>query len=358
MKRFLFFIGIILILFLIPVSSWAQPKVKADAAILIDGYTGEILWKKNAHKFRPGASTIKMLTTLISLEQSKRSDKVIVGKKAHQTHVGQTIGLVQGDQLSVEDLVKASLLWSANDAAVALAEHVGGSVPLFTLMMKKKAMALGAYNSNFKNPNGYFKPGQYSTAYDLALIARAAMHNPFFATTVRKNNGEIKWLNKEKNLTLSNTNRLLGYYEGCNGIKTGTTSAAGGCLASSAVRGNAWLISVVLASSKRYADSSELLNYGFENFVYVHFKKGQVFEEIKVRGGGSHILRVVPDADVHMIVPRSEALNLETKIELKRDLRAPVRKGQVLGSISVYYNKELVTGANLVAGENIKKIKR
>lgn len=266
MKRFFWLILLISIVLIQPQYAGAEPKVRAETAVLIDGYTGEILWEKEGHNFRHPASTVKMLTCLIALEQLKLTDQVEIGEKAHQTYVGQTIGLMKGDLITAEDLVEACLLWSANDAAVALAEHLTGDPKLFSLLMYHKAWALGAYRSSFRNPNGYSVPGQYSTAYDLSLIARAAMGNRFFSDTVNKHQVEIQWLNKSKTKTLSNTNKILDYYPSANGIKTGTTNAAGGCLVASAVKGDRWYIVTVLGSSRRYADAATLFDYGFENF--------------------------------------------------------------------------------------------
>lgn len=267
MKKFIWLILLLGIILAEPLSVGAEPKVRAETAVLIDGHTGEILWEKEAHKFRHPASTVKMLTCLIALEELKPTEQVKIGETAHKTYVGQTIELMKGDIITVEDLVEASLLWSANDAAVALAEHFTGDPKIFSILMYHKAWALGAYNSSFRNPNGYSVPGQYSTAYDLALIARAAMGNKFFAETVNRHEVEIEWLNKSKTIKLSNTNKLLDYYPSANGIKTGTTNAAGGCLVASAVRGDKWYIATVLGSSRRYADAAAIFDYGFENFL-------------------------------------------------------------------------------------------
>ncbi|MGI6685492.1 MAG: D-alanyl-D-alanine carboxypeptidase family protein [Bacillota bacterium] len=263
MKRLLWSIFLFAIILSLPLPVGAEPRVRAETAVLIDGHTGEILWEKDAHKFRHPASTIKMLTCLIALEMAGLTDPVEVGEKAHQTYVGQTIGLMKGDILTVEDLVEASLLWSANDAAVALGEHIAGDPEMFSILMYHKAWALGAYKSSFRNPNGYSVPGQYSTAYDLALMGRAAMGNKFIADTVQKPDRKILWLNKSKTITVTNTNKLLDYYPSANGIKTGTTNAAGGCLVASAVQGDKWLIATILGSSRRYADAAALFDYGF-----------------------------------------------------------------------------------------------
>lgn len=267
MKRFLWLrIFLICIFLLQPLRAGAEPKVRAETAVLMDGHTGKILWEKDAHKQRHPASTVKIITCLIALEQLKLTDQVEIGENAHKTYVGQTIELMKGDVITVEDLVEASLLWSANDAAVALGEHFAGDPNLFAMLMNHKAWALGAYRSSFRNANGYSVPGEYSTAYDLALIARTAMGNKFFADTVNKRSVDIQWLNKSKTKTLSNTNKLLDYYPWADGIKTGTTNAAGGCLVASAVKENKWYIVTVLGSSRRYEDAVALFEYGFANY--------------------------------------------------------------------------------------------
>ncbi|ATW28691.1 D-alanyl-D-alanine carboxypeptidase family protein [Candidatus Formimonas warabiya] len=338
-----------------PAKSWAEPKLRAEAAVLIDGYTGEILWEKNAHKFRHPASTVKILTALITLNLENLDQKVVIGKKAHQTYVGQTIGLKEGDVMTVRDLMGAALLWSANDAAVALAEHVTGDPKLFSLFMNKKAWALGAFQSSFRNPNGYSVPGQYSTAYDLALMARAAMEQPFFAETVKKNSVEIKWLNREKSKTVSNTNGLLDFYAGANGVKTGTTNAAGGCLVASAVRNGKWYIATVLGSSRRYDDAAGLLNYGFEKFDQIVVRPGEIFDRIKVINGEPDYVEVVPKTGLYCSFLKDAAGDWQVKNNIVQTVKAPVRKGQVLGTVEVYFQGQLKEKSELAANNGVKR---
>lgn len=355
MKR-IFFILTVLLLSICSNPDMAQAKITVGArtAVLVDGYTGQILWEKDAHRLRSPASTQKMLTALIILEQADLKEQVKAGKRAHETYVGQTIGLREGDVLTIEDLLQAILLWSANDAAVALAEHLGGP-GLFSLIMNEKAWALGAYRSHFVNPNGYSVPGQFSTAYDLALIARAAMQEPFFANTVQKKEAEINWLNKEKVLKVVNTNKLLEWYPGVTGIKTGTTSAAGGCLAASAVRDRRWLIAVVLGSSRRYGDAAALLDYGFSDFTQTAIEKGKVFDTVPVRNGIPSRVGLIPEKSVFLTIPRGDNSLVDIKTELVSGFQAPVKKGERLGRVQVYYQNRLVGETFLLAEKDVKK---
>ncbi|MGI6065279.1 MAG: D-alanyl-D-alanine carboxypeptidase family protein [Bacillota bacterium] len=344
-----------LLFFLFPGGAWAEPNVNAKTAVVIDGYTGELLWGKDADKLRAPASTIKMLTTMIALEQLDLQEQVTVGEKAHQTYVGQTIGLTQGDVLTVEDLVEAALLWSANDAAVALGEYLAETPELFSFMMNYKAWALGAYRSRFVNPNGYSAPLQYSTAYDLALIGRAAMQNPFIRNTVCKRNAKITWLNRKKTKEIANTNQLLELYPYANGIKTGTTSAAGGCLVGSAIHGDRWLVTAVLGSSQRYADTISLLDYGINNFSQVAIAKEKVYAAIDVAKGEIKRAALVPEADIYLTVPNDKFSEVKIEVNLPSTVAAPVKKGQVLGSVTVYYQDKLIGRTNLSAVENVKR---
>lgn len=357
MKRKLgyFFALIFLAGLLWPAGAWAEPKIYGKTAVLIDGFTGEILWGKDAGKYRSPASTVKMLTVLIAMEQAEPNTRVTVGRKAHETYVGQTIGLREGDVLTAEDLVEASLLWSANDAAVALGEHLAGTPELFALFMNHKAWALGAFQSNFTNPNGYSEPEQYSTAYDLALIGRAALQNSFISKTVRSPSADIQWLNKNKTKQVVNVNHLLDMYPWANGIKTGTTNAAGGCLVGSSVKGGRWLITAVLGSSRRYADTVALMNYGFEHFNQIIIEKNRIYGTVAVAKGDREKVTVIPRQSIFFTLPAVDTRELEVKKDLISEIQAPVKKGQVLGTVKVFYHDRLIEETDLLAGEAVKR---
>lgn len=233
------------------------PQTIAKAALLMDATTGQVIYAKDAHERRAPASTTKMMTALVTLEKARLTDVVTAGPNV-KTVEPVVIGLVPGDRLTVEQLLYGMMLNSGNDAAVALAEHVGGSIPKFAEMMNAKAAELGMKNSHFANPHGLDADGHYSTAYDLAILARAALSNPVFekivATRDYRIEGAVRWIFK-------NSNRLLGAFPGADGVKTGYTDAAGRCLVSSATQREHRAIAVVLDSVSMYEDSGALLNY-------------------------------------------------------------------------------------------------
>ncbi|MGF7184190.1 D-alanyl-D-alanine carboxypeptidase (penicillin-binding protein 5/6) [Desulfitispora alkaliphila] len=240
-----------------------EPKLRASAAILIEADSGEVLFEKNSHKKRSPASLTKMMTAILAIELGDLQSVATVSKNGAGNKVGADISLRAGDQLYLRDLVKAALLVSANDSTVVIAEHVAGSEKRFIQLMNVKAKAIGAHNTSFKNTNGYTAPNHYSTAADLAMIARYGLNNYTFATIAKTDETKIRILNKDRELTLIHSNRLQRSYEWINGIKTGTTASAGKCLAAAGEKDGRQLIAVVLNSSDRYGEALKLLEYGF-----------------------------------------------------------------------------------------------
>ncbi len=243
----------------------------AASAILVEGGTGEILYAHAPREHRAPASLTKVMTAVVVLERARLADQVAVSPRAPQAG-GHTIGLRAGQRLSVRDLLAALLIRSANDAGVALAEHVGGSVAGFADLMNAKARALGMRDSHFRNPHGLDAPDHYSTAYDLALLTRYALQSPTFAMLVRSRQVTITLRSPSRkrkgrpvvvNRVVRSHNRLLAAFEGADGVKTGFTSEAGRCLVASAQRGDRRLIAVLLNDPRRWDDAASLLEYGF-----------------------------------------------------------------------------------------------
>ena len=277
------------------------PQVTAQSAILIDSADGRVLWDKAPHDRHGIASTTKILTALVVLETAQPSDIVTASPRAQL--VGDNdplvteLNLMAGEQLTVEQLLYGLLLPSANDAAVALAEHVGGSVEGFAKLMNTKAAELGATDSHFVNPNGLDDPAHYSSAHDLALFARAAMQLPLFRKIVATRDYQIPRAGHPEGRLLHNRNELLAAYPGANGIKTGQTRQAGKSLVGSARRGSEERISVVLGSEKPEADSELVLEYGFRAFRRFQLAKvRQVWGQITYGDGTSADLIALADS--------------------------------------------------------------
>jgi D-alanyl-D-alanine carboxypeptidase (penicillin-binding protein 5/6) len=235
----------------------------------MDAVTGEVLFEQNADEPRPPASITKILTALVILERGRLADTVVVSQAAARVG-GYRLGLRPGQRVSLDDLLAAILIRSANDAAEAAAEYVGQGVTGFVEMMNAKAEMLGMYHSNFENPHGLDEPGHYTTARDVALLTRAAMEHPYFAHVVRTREATVMiWQPGLRGLkprvrTIQNHNKLLGRLEGADGVKTGYTDAAGRCLVASASRGGQRMIAVLLKDPQRWSDAATLLEFGFE----------------------------------------------------------------------------------------------
>ncbi len=246
----------------------AEWDVVGKAAVLMEMQTGKILWEKNKEAPRPPASTAKILTALVTLDRVPLKEIVTVSITAI-ANKSSAVALKNGERLAVQDLLYALLLQSSNDAALALASHVGGSTPKFVQIMNQKARSLGALHSKFFNPTGLPHHGQVTTASDLALITKAALANPEFRRIVATKS--YPWKSSTWEGALDNSNDLLKSYDGAIGVKTGNTREAGYCLVAAAQRGDETLITVVLGSQEKavWRDAKNLLDFGFKSFVPV-----------------------------------------------------------------------------------------
>lgn len=327
-------------------------EITADAAILIDARTGQVIYDKDIHEKRPPASTTKIMTAIIAVEGGGMEQVVIVSPYA--ASVGESsLNLETNEKLTLEDLLYGALLRSGNDACVAIAEHIAGNEYLFLTLMNHRAKILGALNTHFSNTNGLPAEDHYSSAYDLSMIARYAMQNSkireIVGTKYKLIDGE-----DQKSRYLKNTNKLLWDYNGCSGIKTGTTDAAGHCLVASASRDGRKLISVVLHSEDRYGDTTKLLDYGFNNFEeIIILTEGEHFTTAKVSAGYAKNVPIVPNDDLIILVPKGNVGAFEQRITLERNLSAPVRVGDKVGSLSVRINGQEVGNVELVTGSEV-----
>lgn len=241
----------------------APPSVMAEAAVVMNADTGQVLFSKNPDRIMYPASTTKIMTLLIALEKGAPGNVVTVSPQAARCE-GSSLDLRAGDSLDLREAEYGMMLVSGNDAAEAIAESVAGSVPAFVDLMNSKAQSIGAARTHFSNPHGLPDPvNHFTTAYDLALITAYGLRNPVFAQIVATRAYEVRLLNRTAFLPAGNTNKLLNTYAGATGVKTGFTNDAGECLVGSARRGDVQLITVVLNSDYRWEDTTALLDYGF-----------------------------------------------------------------------------------------------
>ncbi len=248
-----------------PLSAAPQPPaIDAASAALVDAQTGRLLYGLAPHARRPPASTTKLMTALLVAEMLSPDTLIPISPRAAGERSGSAIGLEAGERWRSGELMRALLMASANDAAVALAEGVAGSVEAFAAMMNARARALGARDSHFTSPHGRYNPQHYSSAYDLALIARAALRSPWIAGIVRSQTWELR-RNGTSRLII-NTNKLLWRYPGADGVKTGWIAESGPSLVASATRDGRRLIAVVLDDPQIFRDGAALLDYGFVAF--------------------------------------------------------------------------------------------
>lgn len=339
-----------------PITYSSPPNIQAQAAILIDAKTGQILFEKNSHVRNAPASTTKVLTAILAIESGRLDDEVKISPRAANT-AGSSMHLSTGQMISMRELVTGLLLRSGNDAAVAIAEHLAGSVENFVALMNAKAQLLEASGSHFANPHGLSAVGHYSTAFDLAWIARYALTNPIFSTIVNTKETSIEWLDrkgKEHDQNLKNTNKLLWLLEEADGVKTGTTSQAGPCLIASATRGNQKLIAVVLHDHSRWYDSMQLLKYGFDSFeLYEFANKDDVLGAIPVEDGLSPLLDALVETTASLVVSAADYEHVTVSVNLPEKIKAPVYQGQKIGEIVFSVRQQEIKTVNIVAGQTV-----
>ncbi|MCK8816569.1 D-alanyl-D-alanine carboxypeptidase [Natroniella sulfidigena] len=330
----------------------ASPQANAGAAILIDSETGQVLYDQNMHQRRPPASTTKIMTGILAIEYGNLSDEVTASTRAAYEG-GSSIYLTPGETLTLRELVYGLLVKSGNDAAVAIAEHIGGSVEEFAEMMNQKARELGALQTTFKNPNGLPQEGHLTTAYDLAQITRYALENDFFAEVVNTPKKRISWPGNDWDRILTNTNKLLTRSEMVDGVKTGYTSAAGKCLVASASQGGQQLISVILRGGDVWGDSLSLLNYGFNNYSKVDvITKGDLVKEVEFRDTQ---LGLKAADEFRWVIANGSQKDLKKLIKLNQNIRLPITAGEKIGKLSIYDSNERLLGrVDLIADRDIE----
>lgn len=326
--------------------------VSAQGAALLEIQTGKVLYSKNSHQKMPMASTTKVMTAIMAIEHGGLDELVTVSGTAYGVE-GSSIYLEKNERINLRDLLYGLMLRSGNDAAVAIAEHIGGSVPEFAELMNQKAVQIGALNTHFVSPNGLHDDEHYTTAYDLALISAYAMRNSIFREIVscsyhRTTSGNIQ-------RTMQNKNKLLWEYDGATGVKTGYTIAAGKCLVFSAKRDGLDIVGVVLNCPNMFSDARAIMDNAFATYCMERIiKKGDMIVVLPVDSGMRNMLELVADEDIMIPVSRNSDTQIHTKVIADERVYAPVTAGQVLGCVEVWDDTGLLRTVELVAAIDIE----
>lgn len=322
------------------------PSVSAKAAILIDADSGRVMFEKNAELRLPMASTTKIMTALVALELCDPDSEITVTQDSVGIE-GSSIYLALGETLTLRELLYALLLASANDAATAIAIHVGGSVDGFAELMNKKAELLGLLNSHFKNPHGLDAEGHFTSAHDLALITAHALKNPLFAEIVSTYKYNISGKDGTRRY-LVNHNKLLQMYDGCVGVKTGYTKADGRCLVSAAKRNGMTLIAVTLSAPDDWRDHASMLDYGFKYYARTELcsQRETVISLPDVSVAGN-VIECVTDRAIALTLPRNGEIT--RTVECPRFFWSTPKKGETVGQVIFYRNGKEIARTNLIA---------
>ncbi len=334
--------------------------IKANSAILMEKSTGRIIYKKNENEKVSPASITKIMTMLLiveAIEDKKLSfyDKVTASEHAASMG-GSQIWLKVGEQMSVHDLLKAIAVGSANDASVAMAEKLAGSEEAFVAKMNEKAKQLGMKNTNFSNACGLDDEDLYTSAKDVAIMSRALISHEIIKqyTTI--------WMDTVRNETvqLVNTNKLVRFYKGATGLKTGTTSKAGCCLSATAKRNGMELIAVIMGadnSKERFSQAKKLLDYGFANlFIYEPAKKIKIKNSLNLSKGQQHTIKLRCDEIKNELLDSNQKGKIDIKIEYKKDLQAPIQKDDILGNVTISVDNKVIKNYNIYADETVEKV--
>lgn len=335
------------------VSAQGTPSLSAKSAILIQASTGKILYSKNPREKLANASTTKILSTLITLDQPNLDEEFVVDKDAIKIE-GSSMGLVEGDIVTLRTLAYGMMLPSGNDASNAAAVRIAGSIHEFAKLMNQYARTIGMKNSNFVTPSGLDDNDHYTTAEDLALLMRYAMQNASFREITKSKTARLKYGNPPYDRTLVNHNKLLNSYEYAVGGKTGFTSNAGRCLVSAATKDDLTLIAVTLNASSDWDDHTQMYNYGFNYIKPISINVDVNDLTVQVVGGESETLNVAPlESSVNVFVEQQDISNLKQKIILEPFYYSPIMENDVIGEIQYLLDDNLVGKVTLLAKESI-----
>ena len=350
MKRVVCFF-IVLCLLAFPLNAGAV-STSAKAAILINADTGEVIYEQNSKEKLPMASTTKIMTALLLCEKGDMEKQITVTAEMVRVE-GSSMGLLAGDKVSFRALLYGMLLASGNDAANVTAYALGGTVNGFVKMMNEKAESLGLNNTHFETPSGLDGDEHYTTAEDLANLARVCMQNPIFKEAASSKSATLEYGNPPYRRTLTNHNKLLKTFEGAIGVKTGFTKKAGRCLVSAAERDGKRVIAVTLKDPNDWADHTALLNYGLEQIKTTEISPSQKEYTLDVIASREGSITVNIE-DYNVTTLDDEGFSYE--INLPNFVYAPIKKGEKLGSTVYFKNGVKIAQKDIVADKNIEKI--
>lgn len=331
--------------------------LSAESAAVIDVETDRILYEKNADVPQRIASLTKIMTAIVAIENGNLDDIVTVSKSAYGVE-GSSIYLRLGEKLTLHDLLYGIMLRSGNDAATAIAEHVGGSIDGFVELMNAKAHELGMPQTAFINPHGLDerKGSNFSTAHDMAILTAYALRNPVFAEIVSTKSIRIPYDGISEGRYMQNKNKMLHLYKGGDGVKTGYTILARRCLASSATRDGWQVASIVLRAPDWYKDSMHILDEAYSAFEkYPYVQKNQVLGYVPIKKGKEEQVQAIAEESFTFPVKEGEEQWLSKKITLEDSLKAPVKQGQTAGKMELYFQNERVKTIRLIAAKEIEK---
>ena len=335
-------------MFAVPFSCGA---ISASAAVVISGDTGDIIYSHNSGVRLPMASTTKIMTALLLLENCDNLDKEIVATKEMVTVEGSSMGLLEGDRVSFRALLYGMMLSSGNDAANAAAIAISGSVRKFVELMNKRARDLGLKDTHFATPSGLDDEGHYTTAYELALISREALKNKDFAEAVSAKSATLCFGNPPYRRTVKNHNRLLNMYNDIVGVKTGFTKKSGRCLVSAAKNDGKYVIAVTLNDGDDWADHRELLDIGLSAIEVRHYKPESINLSLPVSGGKSNSVFLY-SSGAEFCIPKGQSV--KTAVCLPHFLYAPAVENEIVGNIEYYCSGRLLYKSNLMIKSNVK----
>ena len=361
MKKLRSFLLALLVLVSLAAPAAAEElAVDAQACLLMEKTTGEVLYAVNEHEQLEPASVTKIMTLLLVMEAidsgSLHYDDMVTASAYACSMGGSQIWLKENEQMTVEEMLKAVCVASANDASVALAEHIAGSAEAFVEKMNQRAAELGMEDTHFVNPTGLPAEGHVTSAYDIALMSRELiLHHPDIRrfTTI--------WMDtlRDGEFGLSNTNKLIRYYEGATGLKTGSTDSALYCLSATAEREGMGLIAVILkspTSTQRFESAKVLLNYGFAAYDLAEVEPEEPLTAIPVRLGTAASVTVEMEGEEKLLVTKDKIGTMEVQTQLETELAAPVEKGQQVGTLTVTSGEEILAQLPLVAGETVERL--